>query len=102
MNEVRIDELILESQKLSSDDIWSSPGWSCKIDMRKQYYQKVGLCKGYPSELLKWTFDWEYMVRGLVLDKKTSLIFKVNYLASLDYRFHRANIILYQTLFRVE
>ncbi|KAF6152704.1 hypothetical protein GIB67_021364 [Kingdonia uniflora] len=52
--------------------------------------------------LLKWTFDWECMVRGLVLDKKTSLILKVNYLASLDYRFYRANIILYQALFIVE
>ncbi|KAF6168037.1 hypothetical protein GIB67_011422 [Kingdonia uniflora] len=66
------------------------------------YYQKAGLCKGYPSELLKWTFDWEYMVRGLVLDKKTSLILKVSYLSSLDYRLHRVNIRLYQTLFRVE
>ncbi|KAF6153454.1 hypothetical protein GIB67_042368 [Kingdonia uniflora] len=52
--------------------------------------------------LLKWTFDWEFMVRGLVLDKKTSLVLKVSYLASLDYRFHRANIRLYPTLFRVE
>ncbi|KAF6171523.1 hypothetical protein GIB67_018047 [Kingdonia uniflora] len=37
-------------------------------------------------KLLKWTFDWEYMVRGLVLDKKTGLFLKVSYLASLDYR----------------
>ncbi|KAF6149096.1 hypothetical protein GIB67_018674 [Kingdonia uniflora] len=30
----------------------------------------------YPSKLLKWTFDWEYMVRGLVLDKKRGNILK--------------------------
>ncbi|KAF6150772.1 hypothetical protein GIB67_020855 [Kingdonia uniflora] len=31
---------------------------------------------GYPSKLLKWTFDWEYMVMGLVLDKKRGNIFE--------------------------
>lgn len=33
---------------------------------------------GYPSELLKWTFDWKYMVRGLVLDKKRGNILKMD------------------------
>jgi hypothetical protein len=32
---------------------------------------------GYPNELLEWTFDWNYMVRGLVLDKKRGNILKV-------------------------
>ncbi|KAL6982772.1 hypothetical protein U1Q18_016160 [Sarracenia purpurea var. burkii] len=33
---------------------------------------------GYPSELLEWTFDWKYMVRGLVLDKKRGNILKMD------------------------
>ncbi|CAH8364013.1 unnamed protein product [Eruca vesicaria subsp. sativa] len=33
---------------------------------------------GYPSELLEWTFDWNYMVRGLVLDKKKGNILKMD------------------------
>ncbi|KAL3505298.1 hypothetical protein ACH5RR_035139 [Cinchona calisaya] len=33
---------------------------------------------GYPSELLGWTFDWKYMVRGLVLDKKRGNILKMD------------------------
>lgn len=33
---------------------------------------------GYPSELLEWTFDWKYMVRGLVLDKKKGNILKMD------------------------
>nr|VDD62944.1 unnamed protein product [Brassica oleracea] len=33
---------------------------------------------GYPSELLEWTFDWNYMVRGLVLDKKRGNILKMD------------------------
>lgn len=33
---------------------------------------------GYPSELLEWEFDWEYMVRGLVLDKKRGNILKMD------------------------
>ncbi|MQM06982.1 hypothetical protein Taro_039820 [Colocasia esculenta] len=33
---------------------------------------------GYPSELLEWSFDWEYMVRGLVLDKKRGNILKMD------------------------
>ncbi|XP_022852959.1 5'-nucleotidase domain-containing protein 4-like isoform X1 [Olea europaea var. sylvestris] len=32
----------------------------------------------YPSELLDWTFDWKYMVRGLVLDKKRGNILKMD------------------------
>lgn len=33
---------------------------------------------GYPPELLEWTFDWKYMVRGLVLDKKRGNILKMD------------------------
>ncbi|XVF63858.1 hypothetical protein PTKIN_Ptkin09bG0120200 [Pterospermum kingtungense] len=33
---------------------------------------------GYPKELLEWTFDWKYMVRGLVLDKKRGNILKMD------------------------
>ncbi|XP_059637423.1 uncharacterized protein LOC132279459 isoform X2 [Cornus florida] len=33
---------------------------------------------GYPRELLEWTFDWNYMVRGLVLDKKRGNILKMD------------------------
>uniref|UniRef100_A0A7N0VC80 5'-nucleotidase domain-containing protein 4 n=2 Tax=Kalanchoe fedtschenkoi TaxID=63787 RepID=A0A7N0VC80_KALFE len=33
---------------------------------------------GYPPELLKWSFDWKYMVRGLVLDKKRGNILKMD------------------------
>ncbi|KAJ9674720.1 hypothetical protein PVL29_023946 [Vitis rotundifolia] len=33
---------------------------------------------GYPRELLEWTFDWKYMVRGLVLDKKRGNILKMD------------------------
>ncbi|XP_071723965.1 uncharacterized protein [Rutidosis leptorrhynchoides] len=33
---------------------------------------------GYPQELLEWSFDWKYMVRGLVLDKKRGNILKMD------------------------
>ncbi|OAY50732.1 5'-nucleotidase domain-containing protein 4 isoform X2 [Manihot esculenta] len=33
---------------------------------------------GYPGELLEWSFDWKYMVRGLVLDKKRGNILKMD------------------------
>ncbi|KAF3446316.1 hypothetical protein FNV43_RR11495 [Rhamnella rubrinervis] len=33
---------------------------------------------GYPAELLGWSFDWKYMVRGLVLDKKRGNILKMD------------------------
>lgn len=33
---------------------------------------------GYPAELLEWSFDWSYMVRGLVLDKKRGNILKMD------------------------
>ncbi|XP_024635198.1 cytosolic purine 5'-nucleotidase isoform X3 [Medicago truncatula] len=33
---------------------------------------------GYPSELLNWSFNWKYMVRGLVLDKKRGNILKMD------------------------
>uniref|UniRef100_A0A453LX31 Cytosolic purine 5'-nucleotidase n=1 Tax=Aegilops tauschii subsp. strangulata TaxID=200361 RepID=A0A453LX31_AEGTS len=32
----------------------------------------------YPEELLTWQFDWKYMVRGLVLDKKRGNILKMD------------------------
>eukprot|EP00249_Psilotum_nudum_P012574 c23862_g1_i1 orf=340-2247(-) len=33
---------------------------------------------GYPQELLQWEFDWKYMVRGLVLDKRRGNILKMD------------------------
>lgn len=33
---------------------------------------------GYPEELLQWKFDWQYMVRGLVLDKRRGNILKMD------------------------
>ncbi|KAI5063095.1 hypothetical protein GOP47_0021642 [Adiantum capillus-veneris] len=33
---------------------------------------------GYPKELLEWKFDWQYMVRGLVLDKRRGNILKMD------------------------
>ncbi|KAG8377794.1 hypothetical protein BUALT_Bualt08G0070700 [Buddleja alternifolia] len=33
---------------------------------------------GYPKQLLEWSFDWTYMVRGLVLDKKRGNILKMD------------------------
>ncbi|KAG6624908.1 5'-nucleotidase domain-containing protein 4-like isoform X1 [Carya illinoinensis] len=33
---------------------------------------------GYPRELLDWSFDWKYMVRGLVLDKRRGNILKMD------------------------
>lgn len=33
---------------------------------------------GYPQELLEWKFDWQYMVRGLVLDKRRGNILKMD------------------------
>ncbi|KAF9669759.1 hypothetical protein SADUNF_Sadunf14G0141000 [Salix dunnii] len=33
---------------------------------------------GYPEELLGWTFNWKYMVRGLVVDKKRGNILKMD------------------------
>ncbi|XP_043713281.1 5'-nucleotidase domain-containing protein 4-like, partial [Telopea speciosissima] len=33
---------------------------------------------GYSPELLDWSFDWKYMVRGLVLDKKRGNILKMD------------------------
>lgn len=32
----------------------------------------------FNMQLLEWTFDWKYMVRGLVLDKKRGNILKVS------------------------
>ncbi|KAI3969860.1 hypothetical protein MKX01_038328 [Papaver californicum] len=33
---------------------------------------------GYPTKLLEWSFDWEYMIRGLVLNKKRGNILKMD------------------------
>eukprot|EP00262_Sarcandra_glabra_P005211 TRINITY_DN16570_c0_g1_i1.p1 TRINITY_DN16570_c0_g1~~TRINITY_DN16570_c0_g1_i1.p1 ORF type:complete len:599 (-),score=102.60 TRINITY_DN16570_c0_g1_i1:218-2014(-) len=33
---------------------------------------------GYSQELLEWSFDWTYMVRGLVVDKKRGNILKMD------------------------
>ncbi|KAH7292602.1 hypothetical protein KP509_29G077200 [Ceratopteris richardii] len=33
---------------------------------------------GYPKELLQWNFDWNYMVRGLVLDKRRGNFLKMD------------------------
>ncbi len=33
---------------------------------------------GYPSEILQWQFDWNYMVRGLVIDKLRGNIIKMD------------------------
>uniref|UniRef100_A0A0A0LRH5 5'-nucleotidase domain-containing protein 4 n=1 Tax=Cucumis sativus TaxID=3659 RepID=A0A0A0LRH5_CUCSA len=33
---------------------------------------------GYSEELLNWSFDWKYMVRGLVLDKRRGNILKMD------------------------
>nr|XP_043606902.1 5'-nucleotidase domain-containing protein 4-like isoform X2 [Erigeron canadensis]XP_043606903.1 5'-nucleotidase domain-containing protein 4-like isoform X2 [Erigeron canadensis] len=40
--------------------------------------KKLVLNLGYPNELLDWSFDWTYMVRGLVLDKKRGNILKMD------------------------
>ncbi|KAI3688893.1 hypothetical protein L2E82_46815 [Cichorium intybus] len=40
--------------------------------------KKLVINLGYPDELLDWSFDWTYMVRGLVLDKKRGNILKMD------------------------
>ncbi|KAF8405225.1 hypothetical protein HHK36_010126 [Tetracentron sinense] len=40
--------------------------------------QKLVSYLEYPQELLEWSFDWKYMVRGLVLDKKRGNILKMD------------------------
>ncbi|KAI3673181.1 hypothetical protein L6452_39297 [Arctium lappa] len=40
--------------------------------------KKLVINLGYPNELLDWSFDWTYMVRGLVLDKKRGNILKMD------------------------
>ncbi|KAI3821040.1 hypothetical protein L1987_08596 [Smallanthus sonchifolius] len=40
--------------------------------------KKLVVNLGYPNELLDWSFDWTYMVRGLVLDKKRGNILKMD------------------------
>jgi len=46
-------------------------------------------------QLLTWEFDWKYMVRGLVLDKKRGNILKVSYyFLNLPLVFFGNNILL--------
>ncbi|KAD4385567.1 hypothetical protein E3N88_25736 [Mikania micrantha] len=40
--------------------------------------KKLVVNLGYPNELLDWSFDWTYMVRGLVLDKRRGNILKMD------------------------
>ncbi|XP_024394455.1 uncharacterized protein [Physcomitrium patens] len=40
--------------------------------------QKLVHNLNYPSELLQWKFDWRFMVRGLVLDKRRGCILKMD------------------------
>eukprot|EP00271_Cylindrocystis_brebissonii_P011347 TRINITY_DN2870_c0_g1_i1.p1 TRINITY_DN2870_c0_g1~~TRINITY_DN2870_c0_g1_i1.p1 ORF type:complete len:826 (+),score=111.88 TRINITY_DN2870_c0_g1_i1:747-3224(+) len=44
----------------------------------KETVKKLVENLGYPDELLGWSFDWKYMVRGLVLDKKRGNILKMD------------------------
>ncbi|KAM7518238.1 hypothetical protein LguiB_017200 [Lonicera macranthoides] len=43
---------------------------------------------GYPQELLQWSFDWKYMVRGLVIDKKRGNILKMDRHKYVKVAFH--------------
>lgn len=43
---------------------------------------------GYPGELMKLSFDWKYMVRGLVLDKKRGNILKMDRHKYVKVAFH--------------
>lgn len=38
-------------------------------------------------QLLEWSFDWKYMVRGLVLDKKRGNILKVILFVTFAFEF---------------
>lgn len=44
-----------------------------------KFYESVPCCACFIMQLLTWEFDWKYMVRGLVLDKKRGNILKVSY-----------------------
>lgn len=44
----------------------------------RETVKKLVYSLGYPEELLLWNFDWRYMVRGLVLDKKRGNILKMD------------------------
>ncbi|GLJ29468.1 hypothetical protein SUGI_0580880 [Cryptomeria japonica] len=46
---------------------------------------------GYPEELLQWKFDWNYMVRGLVLDKKRGNILKMDRHKYVKIAYHGLN-----------
>jgi len=50
--------------------------------------QKLVNDLGYPKELLDWKFDWKYMVRGLVLDKKRGSILKMDRHKYVKVAFH--------------
>ncbi|KAJ9166089.1 hypothetical protein P3X46_020885 [Hevea brasiliensis] len=52
-------------------ETFESLAYECTI--RKLVYDL-----GYPQELIGWSFDWKYMVRGLVLDKKRGNILKMD------------------------
>ncbi|KAA3488899.1 Cytosolic purine 5'-nucleotidase [Gossypium australe] len=91
----------LQSHGGEKPHIWSSLEGGSRIDIGKQIFcnrslnmrnipetfeslayegtvRKLVYDLGYPQELLEWTFDWKYMVRGLVLDKKRGNILKVD------------------------
>ncbi|KAE8675269.1 HAD-superfamily hydrolase, subfamily IG, 5'-nucleotidase isoform 2 [Hibiscus syriacus] len=61
----------LQSHGGEKPNVWSSLEGGCTI--RKLVYDL-----SYPQELLEWTFDWKYMFRGLVLDKKRGNILKMD------------------------
>ncbi|XWS21058.1 hypothetical protein CRYUN_Cryun30bG0022800 [Craigia yunnanensis] len=47
-------------------------------DKASQSHLMVNRNSGEKPHLLEWTFDWKYMVRGLVLDKKRGNILKMD------------------------
>lgn len=47
-------------------------------NQQKSLVDRYTCCGKKIIQLLEWTFDWNYMVRGLVLDKKRGNILKVN------------------------
>lgn len=43
-----------------------------------QTIDKLTTCFGYPAELHELAFDWQYMMRGLTIDKKRGNVIKVD------------------------
>ncbi|MCA2959933.1 MAG: HAD-IG family 5'-nucleotidase [Silvanigrellales bacterium] len=43
---------------------------------------------GYPEEILGWTFDWNYMVRGLLIDKHRGNVLKMDRHRYVKLAFH--------------